>query len=99
MTGPRRGYRLQKASLCSLICAYCQTILTCTPQNGHHGITKVTKNTDIAKIAENCMSTCSSSATHKLPPPPFKKVGFKRRAGALGGIPTKNHWGMFYWAK
>ena len=42
---------------------YCHSIPSCTPQSRYHRFTKVAKNADIAKMAENCI-TCIST-----PPP------------------------------
>ena len=37
-------------------------VSSCTPHSGYHGVTKVTKNADIAKMAENCIC-CISGPT------------------------------------
>ena len=57
VTSPRQGDRLQKASFRTRVGIYCDNIPTHTPQSGYHGVTKVAKTADIAKMAEkgiNC---------------------------------------------
>ena len=48
----------------------------CTPQSGYHGVTKVAKNTDIAKTSKNCinyMNTCPTPLhTNPMEPRPEK---------------------------
>ena len=43
-----------------VVCIYCHNIPTCTPQSWYHRVTNVTKNTDIAKMAENRIN-CKSA--------------------------------------
>ena len=45
LTGPRQGYKLQKASFRILVGIYCHNIPTHTPQSGYHGVTEVAKPT------------------------------------------------------
>ena len=61
LTGPRQSYRLQKTSFRILVGIHCHNIPTHTPQSGYHGVTKVAKTANIAKMAEkckNCISAC-----------------------------------------
>ena len=46
-----------------LVGIYCHNIPTCTPQSGYHGVTEVAKTTNIAKMAENCISSTSARPT------------------------------------
>ena len=55
----KRPERLPKKSFCILVGIYCHNIPACTPHSGYHGVTKVAKTADIAKMAEyriNCIS-------------------------------------------
>ena len=51
---------------CILVGIDLHNIPSCTPQSGYHGVTKVAKNAEIAKIAENCINyTRPTSTQHK----------------------------------
>ena len=53
-------------SFCILVGIRCHNIPNCTPHNGYHGATKVTKvttNADIAKTTQNCTNYKSARPT------------------------------------
>ena len=54
LTGPWQGYGFQKKpSFRILVGIHCHNIPTHTPRSGYHGVTEVTKTTNIAKNPEN----------------------------------------------
>ena len=90
-------------SFCILACVYYHNIPTSTPHSGFHGVTKIAKNADIAKLAENYMNCISARPTlptqtlwshlfqHAPPPPPRKKADFKWEGSQV--VVTKNSLG------
>ena len=81
---------------------YRHNILACNPLNGYHGVNKVAKTVNIAKVAEkgiNCISSRPALifspkrggvSTFLTPPSKEQKSGFQ----VEGGSGSKTHWGM-----
>ena len=71
---PRQGFRRQKISFWILAGIHCHNIPNCTPLNGHHGVIKVTKKDDIAKMIKNYLNRKSTRPTVlQINPPRLQK--------------------------
>ena len=63
LTGLWQGYKLQKMSSRILVGIHCHNIRIHTAQSVSHGDSAVAKTTDIAKLAEKCISCTSGRPT------------------------------------
>ena len=63
VTGPKQGRILQKTAFRILVGIDCQNISTHTPQSWYHGVTKVAKTGNTAKMAKNCINRTSARLT------------------------------------